>query len=184
MNSQSFPQQSFLRLWPAMLAMAVVVVASNWLVQITINDWLTWGAFTYPIAFLVSDLTNRRAGPHAARRVAWLGFAIAIIVSAMISPARIAAASGLAFLCAQMFDITIFHRLRRQSWWRAPLIASVFASVLDTVIFFTCAFVGTGMPWFTLALGDLAFKLAMALLLLLPFRLLIPIIQEARALPR
>ncbi len=186
MNSQlhDFIRQPFWRLWPAMLAMVVVIVASNWLVQITINDWLTWGAFTYPVAFLISELTNRRAGPHAARRVAWFGFALAIIVSAMISPVRIAAASGLAFLCSQMLDISIFNLLRRQSWWRAPLVASVFASVLDTAIFFTYAFVGTGLPWFTLALGDLAFKLVMALLLLLPFRLLIPIVREAHPLSR
>ncbi|MDR1528933.1 MAG: queuosine precursor transporter [Burkholderiales bacterium] len=176
--------RALFRLWPAMLAMAIVVTVSNYLVQITINDWLTWAAFTYPIAFLVSDLTNRRAGPRAARQVAWLGFALAVIISAMVSPVRIAAASGMAFLCSQMLDIFVFHRLRRKSWWRAPLIASVFASVLDTAVFFSCAFLGTGMPWFTLALGDLAVKLFMAICLLLPFRLLIPMVQEMRIAAR
>ncbi|MCL2309817.1 MAG: VUT family protein [Proteobacteria bacterium] len=168
------------RLWPAMLAMAAVVVSSNWLVQFPINDWLTYGAFTYPLAFLVSELTNRRAGPQAARQVAWLGFALAICVSAQLAPVRIAAASGLAFLCAQLLDISVFHRLRRQSWWRAPLIASVLASILDTAIFFSCAFAGTDMPWLTLAAGDLAFKLTMAIFLLMPFRLLLPMVLGTR----
>jgi uncharacterized PurR-regulated membrane protein YhhQ (DUF165 family) len=168
-----------LRLWPAMLAMVVVVSASNWLVQFPINDWLTFGAFTYPMAFLVSELTNRRAGPQAARRVAWLGFAAAVCVSAWLAPARIAAASGIAFLSAQLLDISIFHRLRRQSWWRAPLVASVLASVFDTALFFSCAFAGTAMPWLSLAAGDLMFKLAMAVFLLMPFRLLLPVMLDS-----
>ncbi|MDR2710404.1 MAG: VUT family protein [Burkholderiales bacterium] len=163
-----------------MLAMAAVVVASNWLVQFPINDWLTYGAFTYPIAFLVSELTNRRAGPQAARRVAWLGFALAVCVSAWLAPVRIAAASGLAFLCAQLLDISIFNRLRQQSWWRAPLAASVLASILDTTVFFSCAFAGTEMPWLSLAAGDLTVKLAMAVFLLMPFRLLLPMVLGGR----
>lgn len=164
-----------------MLAMAVVVVSSNWLVQFPINDWLTYGAFTYPFAFLVSELTNRRAGPQAARRVAWLGFALAVCISMWLAPVRIAAASGLAFLCSQLLDISIFNRLRRQSWWRAPLFASVLASVLDTTIFFSCAFAGTDMPWRSLALGDLSLKLTMAVFLLMPFRLLLPVVLGMRA---
>ncbi|MDR0247950.1 MAG: VUT family protein [Burkholderiales bacterium] len=181
MSGAALKWQNLWRLWPAMLAMAVVVVSSNWLVQFPINDWLTYGAFTYPIAFLVSELTNRRTGPQAARQVAWLGFALAVFVSAWLAPVRIAAASGIAFLCAQLLDISIFHRLRRQSWWRAPLIASVLASILDTALFFSCAFAGTDMPWLTLAAGDLAVKLAMAVFLLMPFRLLLPVVLGTRA---
>ncbi|MDR2016046.1 MAG: VUT family protein, partial [Burkholderiales bacterium] len=139
MSDTTLKWQDLLRLWPAMLAMAVVVVSSNWLVQFPINDWLTYGAFTYPVAFLVSGLTNRRVGPQATRQVAWLGFALAVCISALLAPVRIAAASGIAFLSSQLLDISVFHRLRRQSWWRAPLIASVLASILDTAIFFSCA---------------------------------------------
>lgn len=180
MSDTTLKWQDLLRLWPAMLAMAVVVVSSNWLVQFPINDWLTYGAFTYPVAFLVSGLTNRRVGPQATRQVAWLGFALAVCISALLAPVRIAAASGIAFLSSQLLDISVFHRLRRQSWWRAPLIASVLASILDTAIFFSCAFAGTEMPWLTLAAGDLAVKLAMAVLLLLPFRLLLPVVLGTR----
>lgn len=180
MSGVALKWQDLWRLWPAMLAMAVVVVSSNWLVQFPINDWLTYGAFTYPVAFLVSGLTNRRAGPEAARRVAWLGFALAVCISALVAPVRIALASGLAFLCSQILDISVFHRLRQQTWWRAPLIAAALASVLDTAIFFSCAFAGTQMPWVTLALGDLMVKLAMAVFLLIPFRLLMPVVLGKR----
>jgi uncharacterized PurR-regulated membrane protein YhhQ (DUF165 family) len=181
MSDATLKWKDLWRLWPAMLAMAVVIVSSNWLVQFPINDWLTYGAFTYPVAFLVSGLTNRRAGPQAARQVAWLGFALAVGVSALVAPVRIAAASGIAFLCAQILDISVFHRLRRQSWWRAPLIAAALASILDTAIFFSCAFAGTEIPWVTLALGDLMVKLAMAVFLLIPFRLLLPVVLGSRA---
>jgi uncharacterized integral membrane protein (TIGR00697 family) len=114
--------------------------------------------------------------------VAFAGFAVAVVLSALVAPPRIAAASGLAFLCSQMLDITVFHRMRLMTWWRGPLAASVLASILDTAVFFFIAFAGTASPWFTLALGDLAFKLAMAVFLLLPFRLLLPVILEARTL--
>ena len=155
------------------VTMAVVVLASNLLVQYPINDWLTWGAFTYPFAFLVSDWANRQYGPAMARRIAWAGFAVAVAASAVLGPARIAAASGLAFLLSQMLDITLFHRLRDGLWWRAPLIATVFAAVLDTAVFWSIAFAGEPLPWVSWALGDLAVKLVMGLLMLLPFRLLL-----------
>ena len=125
------------------IAMAFVVVLSNWAVQFPINEWLTWGAFTYPVVFLVTDLTNRALGPAAARRVAWAGFAVAVLVSLALAPWRIAVASGTAFIVAQLLDIMAFNRLRRMSWWQAPLIGSVLASMVDTALFFWLAFSGT-----------------------------------------
>ncbi len=157
----------------AALAMATVVLASNILVQFPINDWLTWGAITYPVAFLVSELVNRRHGPQHARHVAWVGFAVAVAASLVLAPARIAVASGTAFLLSQWLDIGVFDRLRHGSWWRAPLVATLLAAVLDTAIFWSIAFAGTSDPWITWALGDLAVKLVLGVALLLPFRLLI-----------
>lgn len=157
----------------AIIAMAVVVLVSNLLVQYAINDWLTWGAFTYPVAFLVSELTNRRFGPQVARRVAWSGFAVAVVASLLLAPPRIAAASGLAFIASQLLDIQVFDRLRRGSWWRAPLVATVAAALLDSALFWSIAFAGEDLPWMTWALGDLGVKLAVGVGLLLPFRLLI-----------
>ena len=151
-------------------AMAVVVAGSNVAVQYPINDWLTWGAFTYPVAFLVTDLTNRRLGPGKARAVACCGFALAVLLSIVVATPRIALASGSAFVTAQLLDIAVFDRLRRLPWWQAPLASSAIASVWDTGVFFSLAFAGTGLPWLTWAIGDLGAKAAMALLLLLPFR--------------
>jgi uncharacterized PurR-regulated membrane protein YhhQ (DUF165 family) len=156
----------------AAAAMAGVVLASNILVQFAINDWLTWGALTYPVAFLVSELVNRAHGPEAARRVAWVGFAVAVAASLVLAPVRIALASGTAFLLSQWLDIGVFDRLRRGAWWRAPLVATVLAAVLDTAVFWSLAFAGTGGPWVTWALGDLGVKLVLGVVLLLPFRLL------------
>jgi uncharacterized PurR-regulated membrane protein YhhQ (DUF165 family) len=157
---------------PGVAAMAIVVVASNILVQFLFGDWLTWGAFTYPFAFLVTDLTNRRFGPAAARRVIYAGFAVGVVLSALLATPRIAAASGLAFLLAQLLDVTVFNWLRQQSWWRAPLVSSVLGSVVDTAMFFGIAFIGTGLPWITWGLGDLAVKLGFALFCLAPYRVL------------
>jgi uncharacterized PurR-regulated membrane protein YhhQ (DUF165 family) len=153
-------------------AMVAVVAGSNVAVQYPINEWLTWGAFTYPVAFLVTDLTNRRLGPARARNVVYVGFALAVVLSALLATPRIALASGSAFVTAQLLDIFVFNRLRRLPWWQAPLISSGIASVWDTAVFFGLAFAGTGLPWLTWALGDLGVKAAMALLLLLPFRAL------------
>ena len=171
-----------LRQWfiPA-IAMALVVVLSNWAVQYPINDWLTWGAFTYPVVFLVTDLTNRALGPTQARRVAWAGFAVAVVVSLMLAPWRIAVASGLAFIVAQWLDISAFNRLRQQSWWQAPLVGSIVASIIDTALFFFVAFFGSDMDWLMLAAGDLAVKWAMALVLLAPYRALMPHLGVWRA---
>lgn len=163
------------------LAMAMVVVLSNFAVQFPINDWLTWGAFTYPVVFLVTDLTNRALGPSAARKVAWAGFAVAVVVSLAVAPWRIAVASGCAFIVAQWLDISAFNRLRQATWWQAPLIGSVLASVIDTAIFFFLAFYGSDMDWLMLATGDIAVKWAMAVVLLLPYRALLPHLSVWRA---
>src|SRR5690606_37094232 len=127
---------------PFVAAMAAVVVASNFLVQFPfahfgLQDLLTWGAFTYPLAFLVNDLTNRRYGPAAARKVVYVGFAIAVVLSIWLATPRIAVASGSAFLVAQLLDVSVFDRLRERAWWQAPLISSVIGSVIDTVLFFS-----------------------------------------------
>jgi queuosine precursor transporter len=161
-------------------AMVVVVAGSNVAVLYPINDWLTWGAFTYPVAFLVTDLTNRRLGPGRAREVAWIGFAFAVLLSMVLATPRIALASGTAFVTAQLLDIRVFDRLRRLPWWQAPLLSSGIASVWDTAVFFSLAFAGSGLPWTTWAIGDLGAKAVMALLLLLPFRALM---GRADALP-
>jgi hypothetical protein len=171
------PEPQFAALRTPIVAMAAVIVLSNVLVQHPINDWLTWGAFSYPLVFLVSDLTNRALGPSAARRVAWCGFAVAVLVSAALAPWRIALASGAAFIGSQAMDILVFNRWRRQSWWKAPLIGSMVASVFDTALFFGLAFAGTELDWMRLAAGDLAVKAAMAALLLVPYRALLPRLQ-------
>lgn len=158
----------------AIVLMGLIVIASNILVQprFQINDWLTWGAITYPVSFLVTDLLNRRFGPGRARRVVYIGFVLAVLVSYFLADARIALASGTAFLTAQLMDILVFDKLRQQSWWKAPFIAGWLAALLDTFLFFGVAFAGTQVPWVTLALGDLGVKLLINALLLAPFRVL------------
>ena len=160
------------------VAMAAIVTASNFLVQYPINDWLTWGALSYPIAFLVTDLTNRSLGPAAARRVIYVGFAFAVLLSLTLATPRIALASGSAFLVAQLLDVFIFDRLRRRVWWQAPLVSSSIGSTVDTAMFFSLAFAGTMVPWVTLGIGDLAVKLALTLFMLIPFRLLMGFIRN------
>jgi uncharacterized PurR-regulated membrane protein YhhQ (DUF165 family) len=184
------------------LLMTAVVVASNVLVQyplsgelfgIALGDLLTYGAFTYPVAFLITDLTNRQFGPRVARRVVAAGFLVAVIISFALSTPRIAIASGSAFLAGQLLDISVFNRLRRQAWWRAPLIASLIGSVLDTLIFFSFAFApffsilgpndafaiewapvlgvfaAEAPRWLSWALGDFAVKVLVGLVMLLPY---------------
>lgn len=155
-------------------AMAVVIVASNFLVQHVINDWLTWGAFSYPLIFMVSDLTNRTIGPRNARRVVFAGFAIAVMASLYFASWRIATASGSAFIFSQLMDITVFNRWRRSSWWKAPFFGSAIASVVDTLVFFAIAFAGSEFNWLMLALGDMSIKLLMAIILLAPYKALLP----------
>ncbi len=161
------------------LAMVAVVAASNVLVQFAINDFLTWGAFTFPLAFLVTDLTNRRFGPARARRVVFVGFLIGAVLSIFLAGPRIGAASAVAFLAGQLLDIVIFDRMRRMAWWRAPLVSSVSASAVDTALFFSLAFVGTGVPWITLGIGDFGVKLAMAATLLIPYGALMRYVAPA-----
>lgn len=193
---------------PGILAMAVIVTASNILVQFPMGGYLTWGAITYPFAFLVTDLTNRLQGVAAARRVVLAGFAVGLLCSAMgtqiigesgpLVTLRIAVGSGIAFLIAQLLDVTLFDRLRASAWWRAPLISTLVGSTLDTALFFSIAFsgaliwlepgndvswagavmpvlgVGPAAPlWVSLAVADLCTKLGIAFLALMPFRLIV-----------
>ena len=171
--------------------MGVVVLSSNFLVQFPINYYglneiLTYGAFSYPIAFLITDLANRSYGKIIARKVVYLGFAIGISFTLFFSTnysdlisLRIAVGSGLAFLIAQLLDIQIFDRLRKKKWFIAPLASSVFGSVVDTFLFFSISFAGTGVSWLTLSLGDLGVKLFVALVMLIPFRLLLNTFKPA-----
>lgn len=155
----------------AVLAMMAAVFVSNLLVEIPINDWLTWGAFSYPLTFLVTDLTNRQYGPARARQVVYAGFALGVALSVGAADWRIGLASGAAFLAAQLLDIWVFDRLRRGRWWQAPLASSALGSTADTAIFFSLAFAGTGLPWMGWAAGDLAVKFLMAACLLAPYRM-------------
>ncbi|HLR88017.1 MAG TPA: queuosine precursor transporter [Wenzhouxiangella sp.] len=154
-------------------SMVAIVASANYLVQFPLNDWLTLGALTYPVAFFVTDVANRRYGPGAARKVVYSGFVPGLLISIWLSSPRIAFASGSAFLIAQLLDVAIFNHLRQRVWWQPPLISTVFSSVVDTAWFFVIAFVGTGMPWVTLAVGDYFFKVGFALLLLLPWRIIV-----------
>ena len=165
--------------------MGLVVIASNYLVQFPVNfygleDLLTYGAFSYPITFLITDLSNRAFGKKIARYVVLIGFCIGIILTFFVSTnfddiisVRIAIGSAIAFIIAQNLDINIFDFLRKKTWYIAPLTSSVLGSIIDTFLFFSIAFYNTGIPWFTLALGDLAIKLIVSLVMLIPFRLFI-----------
>lgn len=164
----------------AVAAMVVVVALSNWTVQFPIGAWLTWGALIYPASFFVTDLANRAFGPADARQVVYAGFAIGVAASLALATPRIAVASGVAFLVGQLLDIHVFDRLRRQAWWQAPFVGSTLGSIVDTALFFGIAFVGVlpflphgaGPSVATLFAGDLAVKLALAVLFLAPFRAL------------
>ena len=165
-------------LWIGVAAMAAVVVISNVLVGFPISDWFTYATFTFPFAFLVTDVVNRVYGVAAARRVAIAGFLIAVPMSILAGAywfgwegaTRIGLASGAAFLAGQWLDVHLFDRLRAASWWKAPLISSFFASAVDTALFYTLAFYGSGWPWHQVAIGDFAVKIAVAMVLLAPFR--------------
>ena len=167
------------------LLMGIVVLSSNYLVQFPINYYglneiLTYGAFSYRIAFLITDLANRSFGKIVARQIVYFGFLIGIGFSVLFSTdfadlisIRIAIGSGLAFITAQMLDVQIFHTLRRKKWFVAPLTSSMIGSTIDTFIFFSISFYGTDVPWITLSLGDLCVKIFVALIMLIPFRLLL-----------
>ena len=166
-------------------AMAVVVASSNYLVQFPINylgleNLLTYGAFSYPIAFLITDLSNRRFGKNIAKKIVYLGFSLGVFLTLYFSTnysdlisIRIAIASGSAFLIAQLIDVNIFDRLRKKVWFIAPLVSSLIGSSIDTFLFFSISFYGTGIDWITLSFGDLLVKIFVALAMLVPFRLLI-----------
>lgn len=201
----------------AILAMAAIVVTSNILVQVLLGDWLTYGALTYPLAFLVTDLSNRLYGTAAARKVVLVGFAVGVLCSLIGSQIegpfgplvslRVAIGSGIAFLAAQLFDVAVFARLRESVWWRAPLVSSILGGALDTALFFTIAFsaalaglfpatdvawaneavpmlgFGPVAPlWVSLAVADYGVKLGVALLALVPFRLLTQYARPAKTL--
>ena len=165
--------------------MGAVVLASNYLVQFPINHYdlekiLTYGAFSYPIAFLITDLANRSYGKVVARKIVYIGFAIGISFTLLFSTnfadlisIRIALGSGTAFLIAQLLDVQIFDNLRKKKWFIAPLTSSLIGSSVDTFLFFLISFYGTGVPWVTLSIGDLTVKILIALIMLIPFRLLL-----------
>ena len=196
--------------------MTLVVVASNFLVQFPLNaevaginlaDILTWGAFTYPIAFLITDLTNRQFGPQTARKVVFAGFVVGVGLSFYTAVPRIAIASGSAYLAGQLLDIAVFNRLRRQAWWRAPLVGSLIGSALDTIIFFSFAFAaffvffGPNEPlaletapilgvlsieaprWISWALGDFTVKMLVGLIMLLPYGALMNTLRPMQTTP-
>ena len=170
--------------------MGLVVIASNYLVQYPVKffqleNLLTYGAFSYPITFLITDLANRAFGKGVARYVVLIGFFIGIILTFFVSTnfadiisIRIAIGSATAFIIAQNIDINVFDKLRKKKWYIAPIISSTIGSIIDTFIFFSIAFYNTVIPWFTLALGDLAVKLLVALIMLIPFRLFISKIND------
>ena len=165
--------------------MGLVVLSSNYLVQFPVKyyglqDILTYGAFTYPIAFLITDLANRSYGKQIARKIVYFGFVVGISFTLFFSTnfsdlisVRIAIGSGTAFITAQLLDVQIFDKLREKSWYVAPLSSSIIGSTVDTFLFFSISFYATGVPWFTLSLGDLAIKLLVTLVMLIPFRLLL-----------
>ena len=170
--------------------MGVVVVLSNYLVQFPVsyfglNEVLTYGAFSYPATFLITDLANRAYGKVVARKVVYIGFIIGIFLTLFISTnfsdiisIRIAIGSGVAFFVAQNLDVHIFDKLRKKSWYIAPLTSSIFGSITDTILFFSIAFYATDIPWLTLAFGDLTIKLLITLIMLIPFRLLLNKIKD------
>ena len=183
--SKSFLLLSFL--------MGVVVLSSNYLVQFPINYYglneiLTYGAFSYPIAFLITDLANRSYGKRVARKIVYFGFVLGIGFTVLFSTdfadlisIRIAIGSGIAFLTAQLLDVQIFDRLRKKEWFVAPLTSSMIGSTIDTFLFFSISFYGTGVPWVTLSLWDLIVKVIVALIMLIPFRLLLKTFKPIKA---
>ena len=171
--------------------MGLVVLASNYLVQFPIKHYgleeiLTYGAFSYPIAFLITDLANRSFGKVVARKIVYIGFTIGILFTLIFSTnftdfisIRIAIGSGTAFIIAQLLDVQIFDQLRQKKWFIAPLTSSLIGSTIDTFLFFFISFYGTGIPWITLSLGDLTVKFFVALIMLIPFRLLLGTLKAA-----
>ena len=171
-------------------SMALIVALSNYLVQfpikyLNLQDLFTYGAFSYPIAFLITDLANRRYGKIIARKIVYIGFILGLVLTLCFSTdfsnlisKRIAVGSGTAFLIAQLLDVQVFDKLREKVWYVAPLASSLIGSFIDTFLFFSIAFYGTGVNWITLSFGDLLVKIFVALVMLIPFRLLISSVNE------
>ena len=169
--------------------MGVIVLASNYLVQFPfklfgLEEILTYGAFSYPISFLITDLANRSYGKIIARKIVYIGFTVGILFSLVaffydLISIRIAVGSGTAFITAQLLDVQIFDKLRRNKWFIAPLTSSFVGSMVDTLLFFSISFYGTGINWITLSLGDLAVKICVALIMLIPFRLLLDTVKAS-----
>ena len=171
-------------------SMGLVVALSNYLVQFPITymnleEIFTYGAFSYPVAFLITDLANRRYGKEIARKIVYIGFVLGLFLTLYFSTdfsnlisKRIAIGSGIAFLIAQLLDVQVFDKLRNKVWFVAPFISSLIGSAIDTFLFFSIAFYGTGINWITLSLGDLSVKIFVALLMLIPFRLLLYRVKE------
>ena len=171
-------------------SMALIVALSNYLVQFPVKymdlqDLFTYGAFSYPVAFLITDLSNRRYGKIVARKIVYLGFVLGLFLTLYFSTdfsdlisKRIAAGSGFAFLIAQLLDVQVFHKLRKKIWFVAPLVSSLIGSTIDTFLFFSIAFYGTGINWISLSFGDLLVKIFVALVMLIPFRLLLSSVEE------
>ena len=171
--------------------MGVVVLVSNYLIQFPVNYYgleniLTYGAFSYPVAFLITDLANRSYGKFIARKIVYIGFVTGITFTFFFSTnfadlisLRIAIGSGIAFISAQLLDVQIFDQLRKKKWFIAPLTSSFIGSIVDTFLFFSISFYGTGIPWITLSIGDLAVKVFVALAMLIPFRLLLGTLKVA-----
>ncbi len=171
------------------LLMGLIVLISNFLVQFPVKYYgleeiLTYGAFSYPVAFLITDLANRSFGKLIARKIVYFGFTIGILFTLLFSTnfsdlisIRIAIGSGTAFIIAQLLDVQVFDKLRRKTWFVAPLFSSLIGSTVDTFLFFSISFYGTGVPWVTLSLGDLGVKILIALIMLVPFRLLLGILK-------
>ena len=172
------------------LLMALIVALSNYLVQFPVNYFglkniLTYGAFSYPVAFLITDLANRKYGKSSAKKIVYMGFLLGVFLTFYLSTnysdlisIRIAFGSGAAFLFAQLVDVHIFDKLRKKIWFVAPLSSSLLGSTIDTFLFFSISFYGTGINWVTLSFGDLFVKIFVALAMLIPFRLLLSHIQE------
>jgi hypothetical protein len=171
-------------------SMALIVAISNYLVQFPIKymdlqDLFTYGAFSYPVAFLITDLANRRYGKIIARKIVYIGFILGLVLTLFFSTdfsnlisKRIAVGSGTAFLIAQLLDVQVFDKLRKKVWFIAPLVSSLIGSIIDTFLFFSIAFYGTGINWVTLSFGDLFVKIFVALAMLIPFRLLLSSVKE------
>ena len=172
------------------ISMAIMVAVSNFLVQFPVNHFglneiLTYGAFSYPITFLITDLANRKYGINEARKIVYIGFFLGVVLTVFFSTnfedlisIRIAIGSGTAFIVAQMLDVKVFDSLRKKAWYVAPLTSSLLGSMVDTLLFFFIAFYKTGFPWITLAIGDFTVKILIALIMLIPFRLLLKKITD------